>query len=269
MSMKTKEKKINLRKYGSIPFSVAVVHGGPGAAGEMQPVAAELAKEWGVLEPLQTAHSLDGQVAELASILKQNFTPVSLIGFSWGAWLSFIVAARYPDLVNKLVLVSSGSFDEKYTQSMRTSRLSRLGAVERAELITLGQMLESTHSDHKQAIFERFGYLVTKADTFDPIARKKQDVNYQFNIFRNVWADAEEFRRRGKLLRLASQIQCPVTAIHGDYDSHSADGVQIPLSKELVNFRFVLLDKCGHTPWIERHARNEFFRVLGEELRST
>src|SRR5712692_10060037 len=52
----------NLRLYGQSPFTVAVLHGGPGAPGTMAPVARELATEWGVLEPLQTADSLDGQV---------------------------------------------------------------------------------------------------------------------------------------------------------------------------------------------------------------
>ncbi len=270
MSIETEKKKVNVRTYGSSPFSVAVVHGGPGAAGEMQPVAKKLADEWGVLEPLQTANSLDGQVAELTGVLKENHgTPVILVGFSWGAWLSVIVAAHVPALVKKLILVSSGSFDERYSSGLRTSRLRRLGAVERAELITLGQMMESTNSDNKQALFERFGFLVTKADTFDPIGQKKQKVDYQFNIFRNVWADAEEFRRTGKLLRLCAKIQCPVTAIHGDYDSHPADGVKVPLSNYLKVFRFILLEKCGHTPWIERHARNEFYRVLRKELRSS
>jgi len=47
-----------LRKYGKTPFKVAVVHGGPGAAGEMAPVASELVSVCGVLEPLQTASSL-------------------------------------------------------------------------------------------------------------------------------------------------------------------------------------------------------------------
>jgi hypothetical protein len=31
----------NLRKYGIGPFSVAVIHGGPGASGSMAPVAKE------------------------------------------------------------------------------------------------------------------------------------------------------------------------------------------------------------------------------------
>jgi len=48
----------NVRKYGKAPFKVAVVHGGPGAAGEMAPVARELVFICGVLEPLQTASSL-------------------------------------------------------------------------------------------------------------------------------------------------------------------------------------------------------------------
>ena len=55
----------NLRIYGNKPFSVAVIHGGPGAPGEMAPVARELASVKGVLEPLQTADSLEGQVDEL------------------------------------------------------------------------------------------------------------------------------------------------------------------------------------------------------------
>jgi len=41
-----------LRKYGKEPFSIAVIHGGPGAGGEMAPVARELSSHWGVLEPI-------------------------------------------------------------------------------------------------------------------------------------------------------------------------------------------------------------------------
>ena len=55
----------NLRKYGNAPFNVAVIHGGPGASGEMAPVARKLSSNWGVLEPLQTEASLDGQTVIL------------------------------------------------------------------------------------------------------------------------------------------------------------------------------------------------------------
>ena len=105
----------NLRKYGKSPFSVVVVHGGPGAAGEMAPVAHKLKSGWGVLEPLQTEASLEGQIEELRTVLEENGDPpVTLVGFSWGAWLSFIFAANYPAFVKKLILVASGPFEEKY-----------------------------------------------------------------------------------------------------------------------------------------------------------
>jgi len=64
----------NLRKYGNSPFSIAVIHGGPGAPGEMAPVARELSSGWGILEPLQTAASLEGQVEELYDVLQKTET---------------------------------------------------------------------------------------------------------------------------------------------------------------------------------------------------
>ncbi len=90
----------NLRKYGTPPFIVAVVHGGPGAAGEMAAVAGELSSLAGVLEPLLTATSVDRQVEDLRAGLEENGRlPLTLIGFSFGAWLSVILAAGYPKYV--------------------------------------------------------------------------------------------------------------------------------------------------------------------------
>lgn len=68
-------------------------------------------------------------------------------------------------------------------------------------------------------------------------------------------------------MALAKQIKCPVVAIHGDYDPHPAEGVQDPLSAALERFRFVLLNNCGHRPWMERQAGDEIYRILREELR--
>jgi pimeloyl-ACP methyl ester carboxylesterase len=72
-------------------------------------------------------------------------------------------------------------------------------------------------------------------------------------------------RQSGELLALAGQIRCPVVAIHGDYDPHPAEGVQEPLSATLGHFRFILLEKCGHTPWMERQARDAFYAILKKE----
>jgi pimeloyl-ACP methyl ester carboxylesterase len=103
------------RTYGKPPLTVAVIHGGPGTIGEMEPVARDLSADLGVLEPIQTETTLEGQIEELKITLEEQASPpVTLIGFSWGAWLSYIFTARYPALVKKLILVGSGPYEQQY-----------------------------------------------------------------------------------------------------------------------------------------------------------
>ena len=228
--------KDNPRKYGKAPFTVAVIHGGPGGAGEVAPVARELSSKYGVLEPLQTAVSVDGQVEELKAVLeKEAELPVVLIGHSWGAWLSLILAAKHPLLVKKLILVGSGPFEEKYAAEVSRARLDRMDKE-------------------------------TVPDAYDPIEGTPEPIDYQGDIFNSVWPEAEELRRSGRLLEFVKDIRCPVVAIHGDYDPHPAEGVQKPLSAVLKDFRFILLDHCGHKPWIEKDAREKFFELIRNEL---
>jgi len=257
------------RLYGKSPFDVVVVHGGPGAGGEMSPVARELASERGVLEPLQTALSFDGQVEELKSIIDaETNPPVILIGFSWGAWLCFILAARYPELVKKLILVSSGAFEEKYVKSMHQTRTERLTGPEQDELRELSRILEDPAVTDKTPCFKRFGALFSRTDAFD-LPTDDTEIDFRPDIYAKVWPEGAEFRRSGKLLESGRRIKCPVTAIHGDYDPHPSDGVRIPLSSVVRNFNFIELKKCGHKPWLERHARDEFFRILKAQLITT
>ena len=251
-------------------MNVAVIHGGPGAGGEMAPVARRLASRHGVLEPLQTATSLEGQVEELRTIMEDyGDLPVTLIGFSWGAWLSFIVAAHYPAHVRKLILVGSGPFDEQYVASLQETRSNRLSEQERAEFDAIVRALGDPATADKDTLLARLGALASKTDAYDPImdgSNEPDPLGSRGDVFQSVWKEAAELRRSGDLLKLGTHIRCPVIAIHGDYDPHPAEGVREPLSAVLQSFRFTLLKNCGHTPWIERQARDEFYRTLGEEL---
>ncbi len=256
----------NPRKYGIAPYKVAVVHGGPGAPGEMAPVARELANVTGVVEPLQTAGTIEKQAEELHTILEDNAGfPVTLVGYSWGAWLSFIVASRYPSVVGKLILISSGPFEEKYARDIMHERLHRLGDAERQEVQSLIESFNGQVSEDMTKRMARFGQLISMADSYDPMPHADEVIGIQFDIFRSVWREAEELRRSGELLRLGKGILCPVVAIHGTYDPHPVEGVERPLSGVLKDFRIVRLQNCGHTPWIERQAKDKFYEVLKRE----
>lgn len=267
--MKHSNEARSSRTYGTRPFQVAVVHGGPGAGGEMAPVARQLAPRRGVLEPIQTARSLESQVEELREVLETHGDPpMALVGFSWGAWLSFIVAARYPDLVEKLILVGSGPFEARYVAQLAAARQSRLTDEEQLAFERALEALGDPQAEEKDAHLTRLGELTSKTDQYDPIDDEEasDQVDVQGDLFQRVWREAAELRRSGELLGLGRRIECPVVAIHGDYDPHPAEGVERPLAKVLERFRFILLEKCGHTPWLERQARSTFYDVLEAEL---
>ncbi|MFA6435032.1 MAG: alpha/beta hydrolase [Elusimicrobiales bacterium] len=260
----------NIRKYGKAPFKAALIHGGPGAAGEMAPVAAALSADLSVLEPLQTACSLDGQAEELKELLqKEGGGPFVLAGFSWGAWLAFILASRHPGLVKKLILIGSGPFEEQYSHAVTGTRFARLGASERAEAGELIKQVEGPASPGQTAAFARLGGLLARTDAYDPEPEEPAragGVAFDAGIFQKVWKDAVRFRRSGALLSSAALIKCPVTAIHGDHDPHPAAGVSKPLKAALKDFKFIPLKDCGHRPWIEKAAKQNFYDILKKEI---
>ncbi len=250
------------REYGSSPRRVVVVHGGPGAAGEVAPVAHELGERgYGVLEPFQTEMSLAGQVDELRYAIEHSCQPpVALIGWSWGAWLGCLLAATYSTLVAKLILVGSGPFEAEHAEMIKPTRLSRLTEGERQEYAGLISDLEDP------AKLNRAMSLFEKMDTYAPNAEPRPQVLFDKAIHHAVWAEASSLRQSGELLQIIGKIGCPVAAIHGDYDPHPASGVERPLHLRVTRASFVLLDRCGHKPWQEVHARDIFYRELEKAI---
>ncbi|MGE5653524.1 MAG: alpha/beta fold hydrolase [Bacillota bacterium] len=260
----------NIRLYGDKPYRVAVVHGGPGAPGSVAAVARELSRDMGVMEPLQTATSLDGQIEELHDVLaKHSNLPVILIGYSWGAWLVYLMAARYPETVAKLIMVGSPAFRSEYVRLLSQTRLSRLSPEERAEFNELLIYLHNPEADGKDDKMARLGELAEQADSYDPItiATDKQDmIKADGNMYSGVWNEAAAMRSSGELVDYAQRLTCPVVAIHGDYDSSPAAGAEEPLRGLIKDFRFTVLERCGHSPWKERHAHERFYEVLRQEI---
>jgi pimeloyl-ACP methyl ester carboxylesterase len=228
-------------------------------------VAKKLSDRCGVIEPFQTSLTIRGQIEELHSIINENCDlPVVMIGHSWGAWLAFMLAAEIPDELSKLILVGAGPFESG--SDITKTRLSRLNNAEQDEALSIMSLVNTPSSEVPDLqTFRRFGELMSKADSFDPLDIGDNGLDFQPEIYRSIWPEAEKLRKDGTLLRLGEKIHCPVTAIHGDYDPHPAVGVEGPLRKVLEDFNFVLLKDCGHYPWKEKKASEKFFEVLYKE----
>ncbi len=259
-----------IHKHGPVPYRAAVLHGGPGAPGSAAVLARELSGICGVLEPWQTGNT----ISELLDELRRDLTscghpPVILVGHSWGAWLGWIFAAHHPELVSKLVLVGSGPFEQHYADDLMARRLARLSAKEQAEARSLMAALGAggcAAAPPAAEVLSRFGRLMSKADAYDLLEATQLDAGCNLQQHLALWAEGEGLRRSGELLALGASIECPVVAVQGDHDPHGCDGVRIPLGRVLRDFRFIGLDRCGHSPWLERWARDAFVDVMRREL---
>ncbi len=257
----------NLRKYGKSPYKVVIVHGGPGASGYMESVAKELSIYEGIIEAFQTKNSIIKLIFELKQVIEiHSNLPAILVGHSWGAWLSCLFSEMYPRLIKKLILISSGPFEAKYSKETSKNRLERMSNKEKNELDMLSKQFNSESIRDKDKIFSKFGKLMSKADSFLLLPEINTDINLQYDIFKKVWPEADNLRETGRLLKTLEQIKCPVTAIHGDFDPHPYMGVKEPLTRIVKDFKFLLLEKCGHYPWKEYYAKEKFHEILKKEL---
>ena len=257
-----------IRKYGKPPFKAAVLHGGPGAPGYMAPVARELGKVIGVIEPPQTRNSLEGQIEELKDQLSAHAdTPVTLIGSSWGAVLALFLAAREGAIVEKLILIGSAVFDAESSSRIEPRRLERLDAEKRGRYEMIVTELKKGESAGSDALAKEWGDIIFDADVYDPLTRDLEVLEVQYELYKKVWSNFVALRDVPGLLKSQfSKIAAPTVVIHGEFDPHPIEGIRPFLESCLREVRFHILPECGHYPWIERRARREFFYILRREL---
>ena len=111
--------------------------------------------------------------------------------------------------------------------------------------------------------------LLTRADVYEALPNETITSDFSPSVYSNIWSEASEMRKTGKLLEFVKEVKCPIVAIHGDYDPHPADGVKEPLSLILSNFRFTLIEKCGHYPWMEKYGKDILYKYFYKEIGST
>lgn len=237
----------------------------------MAPVARELAAIASVIEPLQSKDSLEGQIEELYQQLLDNAdTPAVLIGSSWGAVLALFLAARHIEIVQKLVLIGCAVFDARCSAQVEARRLERLDPKARQEYESIKKKLETAGPADTQRLMNAWGAILFDADVLDPITRNLEVIETQYGLHRKIWRDFVALRDNpGYLEREFSKITVPALVIHGDFDPHSMEGIRPLLAHCLPQIRFQVLAQCGHYPWIERMARDQFYAILRDELNET
>lgn len=249
----------NIRKHGTPPYRIAVIHGGPGAIGSLGYMAERIAESCGVIEPLQSKYSVAELIEELHEQLKSYLhSPIILLGHSWGAWLSIMYTVYHPQSVKALILIGTPPFEDKYVSLIMDRRFANLS---KHEAIRLKELLKSEAEMSIREIEE----LLYKCDNHSPLPKDiinqyTAPVDYGMNQL--VWEEAAKMRTEGGLCKLISQIKCPIHLIHGECDPHPFEGVGDPLKLNGIAYSEYVLPRCGHSPFYELEWSAKFYSII-------
>lgn len=260
----------NCRFYGKKDIDLVLVHGGPGARGELKDLALLLSEDFGIMEVNQSQVTIGALVDELHYYIKRHCKKkIVLLGHSWGAWLIVCYAVKYPKSVKKLILVSSGSFQEQYVKEFNERRMGRLQVADESYFNELMEKFTSDELQNKDGVMKEFGLFMAKLDTYAYIDDIKDQLEYvapNYLMFNAIWKEADALRRSGKLMELVTLLNHPIHIIQGDYDSHQLNGIVEPFDNENICYSYDLLKKCGHYPWREKYAISSFVECIKRQL---
>lgn len=259
-----------VRLYGKAPYKIVLVHGGPGAIGSLRGFAQELAElsQIGVMEALQSKYSIAELIEELYNQIKDNcIDKVILIGHSWGAWLAALFAEKYPELSEYIVLVGSGPLEDKYVSEIAIRRFQNLSVEDDA---IFQRLIDKQATDEDMEIIPN---ILEKSDNYCLEGREKHKADKADSEMHNkVWSEAAKLRTDGELLKSFKNIKNKICLIQGQVDPHPVEGVTIPLQENGIPCETYVLEKCGHSPFMEKYAKEEFYKILiqliGEKIKA-
>lgn len=249
-----------VRLYGKKPYSIVLVHGGPGAIGSLKGFAKDLNERTGVgvVEAIQSKYSITKLIEELYHQIIDNCDEkVTLIGHSWGAWLIALFAEKYPEKVERIILVGSGPLEDKYVSEIGLRRKQNMS--EDNSLI-FQRLVNNEVTDEDM---EKIPKIFEQSDNFCLENRELHSADKTDSKMHNViWDEAAKLRTSGELLEVFKKITCKIYLVQGDKDPHPVNGVTIPLQENSVMCEAYILENCGHSPFMEKYAKDNFYKIL-------
>ena len=245
--------------------TIVAVHGGPGAAGELAPLAESLSKTFYVFEPFQRRSSLaiklsvDDHIQDLHDLIDSLESKPVLMGFSWGAMLSVAYAAEYPESIAAIVLIGCGTFDKATRDTLNKNLDQRLSPEQK-------KLMEKWPETDEA--FARMGREIMSAYSYELNATAIPEIEADVKGFSETWADMVRLQEEGKYPGSFSAIRRPVVLIQGDSDPHPGKAIRDSLLPHIPHLEYEELRRCGHYPWLERYAKENFLSFVTGWMRS-
>ncbi|MEO6060999.1 MAG: alpha/beta hydrolase [Thermoflexales bacterium] len=256
-----------LRTHGASGRAVIVLHGGPGAPGSAASLARGLSDEFRALESFQRRAggaplTVARHIEDLRAVVADCGDPrPALVGHSWGAMLALAYAAAHPGTLASLALVGCGTFDLASRAEFRARLDARMDAAYRQRLAVLDEI---TDPDER---LSAKGVLLGSVYDVDTLPDDPNPSPADARGGAETWQDMLRLQQAGVYPAGFAAIDVPAIMLHGDDDPHPGEMIQASLQAWIPGLEYVSWPRCGHSPWLERGAREGFYRTLKAWLR--
>ena len=259
-----KDAKIYYQSYGS-GTPVIVVHGGPGLDHTyLLPQLADLSDEHKLIFYDQRGSGKSEAVVDSTTITLDNFVEdlealrrelkiekVNLLGHSWGGFLAMNYALKYPDNIDKIILISTIPASSDYVPEFLEQRENRRTEEDK---ILLNEIMSSENFLNGDAEFmENFTRLFFKSYFHNQELVNELTLNFSERTAGNfipIYTLMSKYFTDYDLSQQLSELQNKIFLIHGDDDVIPLLYIE-ELNSILPNAELVILKDCGHFPFVE------------------
>lgn len=105
-------------------------------------------------------------------------------------------------------------------------------------------------------------------DPIDAYPDKQEFEPFDIVAHEQTWNDMARLQADGIYPDAFEAIESPVLMLHGEYDPHPGNMIRDSLIRHLPQLEYHEWARCGHSPWIEKSAREVFFSEICEWLNS-
>ena len=259
---------VRIGTYGSSGPTVIVLHGGPGAAGYMAPVARGLADLFRVLEPWQRGSggaplTVARHVADLHELVEAHCGEArpALVGSSWGAMLALAYAAAHPSRAGPLVLIGCGTFDRTARGRMEAILEERMDDRLRQRMERLPE--EFPDPDER---LKAMGDVILPLYSYELATTDQEVKECDARAHHETWTDMVRLQEEGVYPTAFAAIDGPVLMLHGTVDPHPGQMIRASLEPHVPQLEYREWEQCGHYPWREKAVADQFHHTLRDWL---
>ena len=254
---------------------IVILHGGPGLDHSyFLPQMAQLARHYRLIFFDQRVSGRSSNVVDTSAITMSDFVEdvegirkafklkkVNLFGHSWGGLVAMFYAIKYPDNLNSLMLVNSTPASAGWRSAsfvLMGRRTSPEDSIAQANLVqTEGfrKRLPKAMSDFFRILFRGTFYNRTYADSLT----LSLDTSFTTKSRLMQYLNKDTTLLNYDVFRKLSVVHCPTLIISSTYDMVAPEANE-RLQQSIPASTHVVLDSCGHFPFVE--APRRFFSVM-------